>query len=146
MAVSSLLESGHVSFQPLSRLDPLENSASLCLGVMLGGWVRELPGAFWATELPSLHRKSGLKACLYVVSLCVRPRGWTCGRGGIQGWDSGGGGVPGGCCVRCLLVPAWIQTLGCVCLLSRSFSDQDTRVGTESSGLWAGHGYHEEGE
>jgi hypothetical protein len=35
--------------------------------------LRELPGAFRATELPSLHRKAGLRARLYVVSLCVRP-------------------------------------------------------------------------
>lgn len=32
-----------------------------------------MPGAFRATELPSLHRKSGLGACLFVVPLCVRP-------------------------------------------------------------------------
>lgn len=35
--VSRLLESGSVSLQLLSSLDPLENSTSLCLGVMLGG-------------------------------------------------------------------------------------------------------------
>ena len=50
-------------------------SEKQCL-IVLRGSVRgagELLGAFRTTEPPCFHGKSGLRACLSVVSLCVRP-------------------------------------------------------------------------
>lgn len=76
------LESGHVFFQLLSSLDPLENSASLslegCTGLGGGrGRTRELPGAFRATNPPCFRGKFGLRACSSVAPLCVRPGSGT---------------------------------------------------------------------
>lgn len=63
------------------------------------------PGAFQATELPSLHGKSGFRACLYVGPLGVRPRSGQL----LDPWQRqhlvvGQQGPPEGCLVRCLLV------------------------------------------
>lgn len=143
LAVSSLLESGHVSFQLLSSLDPLGNSASLCLGEMLGR-VRELPGGIPGYRAAQFPWKSDLRVCLYVVPLCVRSAPgypiaglWQRQHLAMEQWYP-----PGGCFVRCMLVrsSAWIRTLGGVQFLGRCPSDRHSMDGMESRGLWTGHG------